>query len=108
MFVVEECFGRNCRVHLRWQPPEGPVESYILATMVPGNDNDFSVVYEGKEAAFVLDDVTYGCKVYARVSARNNAGEGPPSDDVLVTMPLGTLASFCFLPNNHVLFANIK
>eukprot|EP00795_Rhopilema_esculentum_P005877 gene5877-11204_t len=88
MFVVEECFGRNCRVHLRWLPPEGPVESYILTAKVLGNGDDFSVVYEGKEAMFVLDDVAYGCKVYARVSARNNAGEGPPSDDILVTMPL--------------------
>ena len=88
-FDKERCYGRNCKLVLKWYPLECQIDSYILETKIHGKEDAFRNVYNGKECSYVLAGVKYGVKVTARVRAKNRAGTGTESDEILLEMPEG-------------------
>lgn len=74
------------KVTLTWQPAAGAVTGYALeAGSLPGLA-DIVVAPLGNVLSFVADGVPPGT-YYVRIRAANPTGQGPPSNEVVVTVP---------------------
>lgn len=92
----------NTRVQFGWYSPHSkcPTDYYVLEVDVvkasefankKKKDRKFKRVYEGPSREYSILSVAYDMKVVGRVFGVNMAGEGPPSDDMLLSTPKGIL-----------------
>ena len=87
-FEDKECYARNGKVFLKWNPPDSLVENYMLEVKSEENPR-YVCVYKGPECQYSINDINYGCHITARIKAVNSAGTGNVSEELNVLMPEG-------------------
>ena len=95
-FNKEGCYGRNCKLVLKWHPLDCQVDFYALEMKILGKEDAFTCIYKGRESSYTLTGVAYGETIIARIKAKNRAGTGMDSDEIVVSMPKGNSLSHLF------------
>lgn len=96
------CKVTNTTVHFGWHSPPSkcPTDYYVLEVDVvkasefankKKKDRKFKRVYDGPLREHSIFSVAYDMKVIGRVFGVNMAGEGLPSDDMLLSTPKGNI-----------------
>ena len=71
-----------------------------------GKEDAFTCIYKGRECSHTLNGIAYGETIIARIKAKNRAGTGMDSDQIVITMPKGNslpyLLSFGSFPSNSL------
>ena len=76
-------------IFFKWFQLNCQVDVYILETKIVGTGDIFTRLYKGRECSFTMHDVPYGKTVAARIKAKNRAGSGAVSDEMMISMPEG-------------------
>ena len=108
-FNKAKCKVQNTTVFLGWLPPrtKSCIDYYIVEVDLvksaesvtrKRSDRKFERVYQGPAHEFALYSVPYSVNVVARVLGTNLAGDGTPSEELVLATPRGAdqfLVSLC-------------
>ena len=105
---------KNTAVYLGWLAPESKcsIDYYVVEVdMVKATefanrkrmDRKFKRAYEGPAHEFALYSVPYSVKVIVRVLGTNLAGDGTPSEELILSTPkgIGSQCNLCTSPQSN-------